>query len=297
MSVTSKQPQIPQSRAVHRLWKVPSSSARWIWLLASAVLYAGLLVWYFYTLRTQAFPGPLNDPLRLFGIIAYVLVLVTASYTLRRRFMRDLPGKVQNWLWLHTWLGVITILIALLHDNYVRITHDFCTKMSCLTNTYWATSALYALIFLVVSGIVGRLLDSWQTRIIAREASSNGVGIASAVSARLRDLEYTIESYCAGKSDTFKQSCSVERAARGYIPHQPDELSSIEKSNWPYVQEMLKQYTYLSHSLRRLQLAQRIIHSWRTIHIILASLAMFIITYHSIMELLTNVWHILVLSN
>ena len=105
-------------RSRGRLWKTPTSLGRWLWLLISFLLYAGLVGWYIYALKTQPFPAPANDPFRLFGIISYLMILVTVSYTLRRRFMRQLPGMVQDWLWMHTWLGVITILIAFLHENF-----------------------------------------------------------------------------------------------------------------------------------------------------------------------------------
>lgn len=293
MSLTTKQPQLPPARGPRRLWKVPGSPARWFWLAGSIFLYAALLFWYISALRTQKYPGPLNDPLRLFGIIAYGLVLVTATYSLRRRFMRSLPGKVQNWLWMHTWLGIITILIAVLHDNYVRITHDYCLQLACLTDTYWATGALYALIFLVVSGAFGRLLDTWQTKVIAREASSNGVGIERSLEEKLRDLAYTVERYSAGKSDEFKLACADALQSRGRIIYRPDELAVHERMEWQRVQPVLLDHIRLQHSLLRQQRARRIIQTWRSIHIVLACLALVVISYHGIMELLTNVFHIL----
>ncbi|GER87869.1 hypothetical protein KDW_20310 [Dictyobacter vulcani] len=293
MSVTTKQPQVSQPRGWRRLWKSPTSRARWFWLILSGLLYAGLLAWYYYALRTQMYPGPINDPLRLFGIVAYVLVLVTATYSLRRRFVRVLPGKVQSWLWMHTWLGVITILIALLHDNYVRVTHDFCDNFSCLTETYWASSALFALIFLVVSGIFGRLLDRWQTRVIAREASSNGVGIERSLEERLRTLAYTVERYSAGKSDEFKLACAEALESRGRTIASSEALATHERADWQKVQPTLQEHGRLTHSLQRQRRARGIIQTWRSLHMILATLALIIISYHGIMELLTNVLHII----
>jgi hypothetical protein len=211
--------------------------------------------------------------------------------------MRSLPGMVQDWLWLHTWLGVITILIAFLHENYAYVTHDFCSNLSCLTNTYWATGALYSLMLLVVSGVLGRLLDVWQTKVIAHEASSNGIGITRSVIERLRDLEYSVERYCAGKSAAFKQACSLTLVAQGQVPlpSQSMELPAYEHGDWQKTLPMLTSYAQLSLSLRRLQGAQRIIRTWRTIHICLACLTLVVVSYHGIMELLTSVFHILAL--
>src|SRR6266567_7561781 len=114
MSITAKQSQLPQPRGVRRIWKAPTSRARWYFLAICGLLCGGVAATYYYALKTQQQVEPLNDPLRIFGIIATVIVLITASYSLRRRFARGLPGKVQDWLWLHTWAGISAILIAMM---------------------------------------------------------------------------------------------------------------------------------------------------------------------------------------
>ncbi|MEO8973871.1 MAG: hypothetical protein ABI406_19970, partial [Ktedonobacteraceae bacterium] len=134
MALATKRPtQRPAPQATRGIWKTPTSKAWWGWLLPCLVLYGSVYAWYLYALSTQRFPGPFNDPLRLFGIIAFLLVIVTVSYTLRRRFVRGLPGKAQNWLWMHVWVGVTAILIALLHENYTHILHDYCQNLNCFT--------------------------------------------------------------------------------------------------------------------------------------------------------------------
>ncbi len=282
-----------------RIWRSPASQARRRWLIAGVILYVIILLWYIYAHRTQQFPGPTNDPLRLFGIIAFVLVLATASYSLRRRFVRNLPGKVQSWLWMHTWIGITTILIAVLHEDFVRITHDYCENLTCLTDTYYATSALFGLIFLVVSGIVGRLLDVWQTRVIAREASSNGVGIARSVEEKILELEYTVERLSAGRSLPFKQFCEqwlAERRGQRVPPSRPEALPPIqrqEREQFLQAHRALTQRAVLLQSLHTQRRARLIMSTWRTIHAILATISLLAISYHGIMELLSNVWHII----
>lgn len=288
MSVTTK-----SRSSRRRLWNAPNSPARWLWLLLSIGLYVGLLFWYYAALRVQKYPGPTTDPLRLFGIIAFVLVFVAASYSLRRRFVRVLPGKVQHWLWMHTWLGIVTVLIVFLHENYDHITYDYCQNLSCLTDTYWATGALLALILLVISGVSGRLLDFWQTKVIAREASSNGFGIERSLEERLRSLEYTVERYYAGKSDEFKLACTKALESQGRTSLTAANLIPAERSDWQRVQPELQEHARLTLSLRRQQRARGIIRAWRSIHVVLACLAMIVISYHGVMELLTNVFHII----
>lgn len=200
---------------------------------------------------------------------------------------------------MHTWLGVITILVVFLHENFAYITHDYCQSfgLGCLTDTYWAVGALYALLLLVVVGVVGRLLDAWLSRVIAREASLNKTGIESSVRTRLRDYEYTVERYCAGKSDHFKQACSAALSSQGHRIRLPEALAAHEQADWQKAEGVLYEYGRLTRSLQRQQRAQSAIRIWRTIHICLAVLAMVVISYHGIMELLTNVFHIIAVTN
>jgi hypothetical protein len=292
MSASTKLSQDVQQSPLRRIWRSPTSASRWYWLAASLLFYALILAWYMYALRTQQFPGPFNDPLRLFGIFGFVLILVTLAYTLRRRFMRGLPGKVQNWLWMHTWLGITTILIIFLHENFDHITNDFCTNFSCLTTSEWGTAAMFGLIILVISGITGRLFDTWQAHIVAQDASANGVGITRALEERILELEYTVERLCAGKSEPFKQYCLAAIDASS-VPQAAPALSTSEQGDFQRASQTLNQREQLVQSLHRQQKAQRIMRIWRTIHIVIATLAMLVITYHSVMELLMNVFHVI----
>src|SRR5216683_1627955 len=214
MALATK-PSLPAQR---RVWKAPITKAWWIWLAVSLLLYGIVYALYLIAIKTQPSPGPFNDPLRSFGIVSFLLVLASATYSLRRRFVRGLPGMARNWLWMHTWIGITAVLIALLHENYAHILNNYCQNASCFTQSYWGTSALLALLFLVLSGIFGRLLDSWQARVIARDASMNGVGIARALEEQILELEYTVERLSAGKSEQFKAFCLQALEAPGGLP-------------------------------------------------------------------------------
>jgi hypothetical protein len=290
MSVVSKQTR------PGRLWKVPTSRTRWYWLCASAVLFLGIVAWYLYAHKTQQYPGPLTDPLRLFGILAFFLVLSTATYSLRRRFFKSLPGKVQDWLWMHTWVGIITILIAMMHEDFGYITHNYCQNASCLTTMYFAGSALFTLILLVISGIVGRLLDIWSTHRIARDANANGVGIAQALIARIKELDYTVERLSAGKSTAFKQFCEYGREPGGtdlVLASSQQAVATSEHADMEKAHQVLQQRAQLLISLKQQQHASSLMRIWRYVHMTIASIALLAISYHAVMELLTNVWNVL----
>lgn len=291
MAFATRPPASPQPmRTPRRIWNAPVSPARWFWLIVALLLTGCIVLLYIFALITQPFPGPFNDPLRSFGIVAFALVLGTASYSLRRRFARQLPGKVQAWLWMHTWLGCAAILVALMHENFTHILRDYCQNASCLTSAYGGTSALIALIVLVLSGIAGRLLDGWQARGIAREASTNGAGIVQALEERMLELEYTIERLCAGKSDAFKQYCQrALEEMHASIP--PPNLETREQSDFQHARETLLAYARLAQSLAAQKRARLLMRAWRVVHIALATIALLVITFHAVMELVTNVFH------
>jgi hypothetical protein len=291
MALASKSSTLQQT--TRRVWKAPRPKSFWLWLSFSILLYVSIYSLYLFALRTQPFPGPFNDPLRSFGILAFVLVLATASYSLRRRFARGLPGMTRNWMWMHIWLGITTILIALLHENYAYILHNFCQNAGCLTNSYWGPAALFALILLVLSGIISQLLARWEAHVIAQDASANGVGIVQALKERVLELEYTIERLSAGKSEQFKHYCMQALDSPGMIPGAVPALAPGEQADFQRARDTLTTYARLTQSLRQQDRACRIIRTWRSIHVVLACLALLIISYHAIMELLTNVLHII----
>lgn len=282
MAIISKQQKPP---TVRRIWKTPLTRVAWFWLVLSVLLYGGVYLWYLAGLKTVPYPGPYNDPFRLFGIIAFVLVLIVASYSLRRRFVRVLPGSVQSWLWLHTWVGIIAILIALLHENYLYILNMSLSsfRLSMFIEGNVGTSALYALILLVVSGIVGRLLDTWLARVIASEASSNGVGIIQAVEARIHELDLLLERLYAGKSQEFKQYCL--QASKGSLPRRQPSIAQGEQSAFQQAYEVLSKRAILQRSLNRQRAARRVIRWWRYVHITVACGALGVIGLHSGLEL------------
>jgi hypothetical protein len=292
MAIATKS-QPSQQRSMRRVWKAPISRACWLWFALSIALYAAIYAWYLIAIKTLPFVAPALNPLRLYGIIAFVMVLGVAAYTLRRRFMRGLPGMARDWLWMHTWLGILTVLIAFLHENYTYIIPGVCGSsggLSCLSQFYFGPGALFALMLLVLSGIVGRLLDVWQARVIARDASTNGVGIAHALEERILELEYTVERLSAGKSEPFKAYClqALETAGNAAaLPVPPIPLQ--EQTDFARAHDTLLDRARLAASLQRQQQARLIFRTWRYIHMILAPIALLIILYHAILEIFTSI--------
>lgn len=284
MAIATKRP-TPPSHPTRRLWKAPLSRANWLWLGLSILIYGGTYIWYLHGLKIQPYPGPSLDPFRWFGVIAFALVLAVTAYTLRRRFIRTLPGKVQHWLWLHTWFGIIAILIAFLHNNYNNILHNYYFARTTFTEAAAGSSALFGLLFLVLSGVIGRLLDLWFARVIAKEASSNGVGIVESVVQRIRELDLTIERLRAGKSAQFKDYCSQALRGQKLDASLAHSLAPQEQNDFQRASAIASQRVILTRSLHRQKFARLVIQGWRYIHIPLACIALAIISFHSLVEL------------
>ena len=274
-----------QQRPVRRIWKTPGSRWNWVFLAISVVTFGWVYLLYRNAIATQLYPGPYNPPFRQFGVVSFALVLLVAAYTLRRRFARNLPGKVQNWLWLHVWFGVISVLIACMHENFQNITYDFEWTKTRFTEYYFGTSALFALILLVVSGVVGRLLDVWQARVIAGEADTNGVGISRSVQERMFELSLKVERLSAGKSTALQEFCAEALKLQACLPPSLPSLYPGEVSDFQRVYEVLGERARLGESLQRQQKARRMMRVWRYIHIPLACLAVLVIGFHSGIEL------------
>jgi hypothetical protein len=69
-------------------------------------------------------------------------------------------------------------------------------------------------------------------------------------------------------------------------------LHPREQADFRRAHDTLSRRAQLVRSLRRQQRARLIIRAWRTIHISIASAALLIIAYHSILELLAYVLNI-----
>ena len=151
--------------------------------------------------------------------------------------------------------------------------------------------ALLALLLLVLTGVLGRLLDMWKARVIASEADTNGVGITRAVEDRLFELELAVERLSAGKSAQFKQYCDQALQMQGALPQLLAVLAPHEVKDFQCTYEVLGERAQLEHSLLRQRRARLLMRVWRYLHISLACLAVVVIGYHSLFEL----WKMLVL--
>ena len=296
MSLATKPP-VPQPNASQPLWKSPASKAKWAWLVASIALYTIIFLWFLPLDRANPAVAPrANGSLFFFGLVAFVMILAVASFSLRSRFVRSLPGKAQDWLWMHTWLAIAAVFVSMIHSNYAHITSNqlsFSDVINCASDSYCGGVSLYALIILVISGVAGRLLDVWQSRVVAQDASANGVGIVRALKERILEMELVVERLCAGKSDVFKQYCLQAIDSGSVLPTAFPALLPAEQPDFQRAYETLTGRSRLVQSLLRQTRARQIMSIWRYAHIVLACLALLIILYHVTMEVLSHGLHLI----
>ncbi|GHO42699.1 hypothetical protein [Ktedonospora formicarum] len=285
MAISSK---APVKKVATRMWHTPTSKAALYWFLFAAAYTALFYILYLILLHEKGrlFHGPFFDVVFRCGVMSYIMILGVAAYSLRARFFHGLPWKAQNWVWAHIWVGIASVLLALLHGDFRYILHFDCAGMTCVTDKYLALPSLYGLIFLVLSGGIGRLLDAWQTKIIAHDASTNGVGIAKAIPGRLSELEYVIERLNAGKSEAFKVYCERAITSVGLLSADIPELPPQEHADFHTAHTALAEHARLLASLNVQMRARQIFKLWRRVHMVLVPLILLIISFHAIAELI-----------
>lgn len=294
MATTIKPTTSPTTPRVTRgLWHTPTSKAALFWFLFAFLYCLLFYLLYGVVLKDNLFFGPWYDHVFRVGVMSYIAIIAVAAYSLRTRFLHNMPWKAQNWVWMHIWIGLAAVFLALLHAAYAFVTYWDCAPgQNCIIAHFWGMPSLYGLIFIVLSGAVGRLLDMWQTRVISRDASVNGIGIAKAIRPRLVELQYIVERFAAGKSDAFKNYCTAALQSVGQLPAATPTLAPNEQPDFQRAYAALQDHARLKASLHTQESARRIFKVWRYIHMVLVPLALIIITYHGVAELLVNVLHV-----
>ena len=113
--------------------------------LAFYALLVGLVCAAWYVSRLSWFkPG--GNPSYWIGVAGVTLISLLFSYPLRKhaRFMRRL-GPVKKWFWLHMTMGILGPWLILVHSTF---------RIGSLN----ARVALYSMVVVVVSGVIGRFI-------------------------------------------------------------------------------------------------------------------------------------------
>ena len=126
-----------------------------------------------------------------------LLTLVGVGYALRKRLGRRWPGRLHTFLAWHMVGGLLGLLLILMHaaGNF---------------NLRSGTYALYGLIGVVISGIIGRVLDRFSPRLAANAALQV---LSASGEDRLDDLEEELAAIA--DDERARRQALQERGGRG----------------------------------------------------------------------------------
>ena len=113
------------------------------WILLIAV--TGLLSWaLYYWAPALAISGIEITVVYILGLLAVLIIILVMSYSLRKRLARGIPGRLDNWLWAHLYLGILALFIIALHAEF-RFGWNYSTVAAVLLG------------LVIVTGVIGRL--------------------------------------------------------------------------------------------------------------------------------------------
>src|SRR6266480_7897819 len=138
------------------------SKKKYLWLI-SLLATLGIIILALVTLLIYTRISDDRSPDGTAGL-AYAIAglffmgLATVGYTLSRRSRKRIVGALNASLHWHISFGIIALFLIFLHSF---------GNFELISGTY----ALYALIALVISGMIGRMLDRFVPRLIAHEVN------------------------------------------------------------------------------------------------------------------------------
>jgi hypothetical protein len=131
------------------------------WALATAALsFLGMAAYGVYAILAPDGPRGGSVPGRIFGTLGTGIIVFECLLGLRKRYPASPIGRVTTWLRAHSWLGLLSFLLILMHSGF-RWGHGL------------AASIMWILAVIVVSGIFGIALQNYIPKrlsdVVARE--------------------------------------------------------------------------------------------------------------------------------
>jgi hypothetical protein len=158
--------------------------------LALFTLVAGFIFWAIYRFAPSLpIPGVEKGTVYLLGIVAILLILFVMTYSLRKRLIKGIPGRLDDWLWAHIYLGILALFIIALHAEF-RFGWDY------------DTGAVIFLALVIITGVAGRYLYARLPSSIASEQER--------VLSHLEEVKKSINELMAQKSRPFQKIIGSE---------------------------------------------------------------------------------------
>ncbi|HEY7536207.1 MAG TPA: multiheme c-type cytochrome [Thermodesulfobacteriota bacterium] len=158
--------------------------------LALFTFIAGFVFWVIYRfVPNLPIQGVEKSVVYLLGIIAVLLILFVMTYSLRKRLVKGISGRLDTWLWAHIYLGVLALFIIALHAEF-RFGWDY------------DTAAVIFLVLVIITGVVGRYLYMHFPNLIAAEQET--------VLSKVEEVKKSINDLMIGKSRPFQKIIGSE---------------------------------------------------------------------------------------
>lgn len=181
------------------------------------------------------------------GTLCFILAAIL--YMRHRRSQRRKAGQLNPSLHWHIFLAIMSLALILMHSF---------GNFNARTGTY----ALYGLVALTVSGLVGRLIDRIMPRLLASEVA-NTLILQETWEQKWDSFQYQGASYGWNKPPAWRPNIQSEQA----IAQQAERSAQNE------------------------QFYRSVIRYWRLFHIALALLAVGLIVWHLVFVVQLLVFH------
>jgi nitrate/TMAO reductase-like tetraheme cytochrome c subunit len=244
----------------------PPRALRGHLVLGGLVVVAAAGAYLLYRNAIARDPSRGYTPLGLwFGGVGTALFLGVVAYALRKRAGQEwrwLPGRLQTWLRVHTWMSALGLVLVLLHAGL---------HLDGRPGT-WAVGLLAATL---LSGVVG----GWfYLRVPGAVVRGPGNLATRAAQERVRALEEQMEDAVAGRSHALVTEVAHELgrpASDASGPETPDDREILER-----VRGLAK-----ARRDERLHIAQQerlrgLLRGWLWVHVPLAVLFLLAVPWH-----------------
>ena len=207
-----------------------------------------------------------------YGVAGFFLILLLASFGIRKRAHRSTFGTVEQWLQSHIYLGLLLMIILLFHSG--GHFHDRAAVVTLLLAG-----------IVVLSGVIGALLYTTVPRLLT-EVESNLT--ADQISEQLNDLTRQMARIAESQSGAFQRVFEQltreahppllagwrlirsQRVKSAPVERRAQLIAAVPKEEQDELRQMLVLSRQHQELLRRLIVQQRyknILDAWLYVHV------------------------------
>ncbi len=130
----------------------------WRWLIGCGLALLVCVIWFILaSLNSADWAGGSSFPGFTFGVVGGAIIVFECLLWVRKRYLRVWRiGRAQTWLRIHIWLGLLCLPLLILHSGF-------------RWGGWLSTVLMLLLVFVVVSGVVGLILQQVLPRRMLQE--------------------------------------------------------------------------------------------------------------------------------